>query len=146
MTESPPSAGAATPATRNSALRIRAIPVLVLLFAEILVGNQLAEVGTPYPWGYLAAHIALSLVLIALTAHAFVLSLHLPSGAARATAGITFLTTLGATVSGTVFLVAGQNPSALYGMEGLGGVALLGAILLLVVGSVSIPNSPSKTA
>ena len=55
--------------TRDSSLRYHAVPFLVLVLAEILVGNQLALAGSPYPVGYLAAHIGLSVLLIALGAY-----------------------------------------------------------------------------
>lgn len=138
-----PTPGPTAP-VRDSRLRVRAIPIFVLLLAEILLGNQLAVVGSPYPIGYLAAHVALSLLLVGFTGHAFVLSVRLPKVSARACAGLTFLATLGATVSGTLFLLAGESSSALVGMESLGGLALLGALLLMVFGSVKVPSAPAR--
>jgi hypothetical protein len=113
---------------------------------EILVGNQLAEVGSPYPVGYLAAHVVLSVVLIAFTGHALMFAFRRPRTALRVSAAVTFVTTLGATLSGTVFLLAGQSPSALTGMEALGVIALLGSILLIVWGGGSPEATPSGSA
>ena len=60
----------------------------------------------------------------------------------RHLAGITFIAALGATISGTVFLLGGQSNGALYGMEGLGGLALLGALLMIIFGSVKVGSTP----
>ena len=124
---------------RNTALRMRAVPMLVLLVVEGVLGGQLAIVGSPYPIGYLAAHIVLAVLLVGFTGHAFQLALRLPKGSLKVAAAVTFLTTLGATVAGTVFLLGGGATSAFDAMEGLFGVALVGAILLLVLGSVVTP-------
>ena len=143
---SPPPANSALSPTRDSTLRVRAVPTLVLLLAETLVGNELAVVGSPYPLGYLAAHVVLSLLLVGFTAHIFLRSLRLPSAAARVAGGVTFLSTLGATISGSVFLWGGGSQFAVDGMEGLAGLAILGAILLLVFGSVVTPSPDKRSA
>jgi hypothetical protein len=114
--------------------------MLVLLIVEGALGGQLAIEGSPYPVGYLAAHIVLAILLVGFTGHAFRLALRLPKGSLKVAAAITFLTTLGATLAGTVFLLGGQATSAFDAMEGLFGVALIGAILLLVLGSVVTPT------
>lgn len=139
-------APAPAPAPRDRRLRVRAIPILVLVFAEILVGNELALAGSPYPVGWLAAHVVLALLLIGFTGHALRIAVRLPSTPARVAAGLTFLSALGATIAGTVFLVAGQANSALYAMEGLAGIAILADLLLLVWGSVAVPSGPSASA
>ncbi len=136
---------AVAPLGRDTSIRIRAVAIFVLLLAELLLGNQLAVVGTPYPVGYLATHIVLSILLIGLAAHVVVRSTRLPSGPAKAVAWLTFVSTLGATIGGTVFLVAGGSSIALYAMEGLGALAVLGAVLLIVWGSVRIPSQPTTT-
>jgi hypothetical protein len=133
---------AAVGPTRDTRIRLGAAAILVLLLAELLLGNQLAVVGSPYPVGYLAAHVVLSILLIGLTAHVLVRSSRLPSRPAKAIAGLTFLSAVGATIGGTVFLLGGGSSIALYAMEGLGGLAVLGAILLIVLGSVEIPAKP----
>lgn len=140
MTSTPtaPLASPVPPETRDRRIRILAAPILLGLLGEILLGNSLASVGSPYPDSYLAAHVALGLFLVALTGWAFGLSVRLPSVRARAVAGVTHLSTLGAVVAGTVFLLAGQAQGALDAMEGLAVLAILGAILLLVVGSIQV--------
>ena len=130
---------------RDTAIRMRAIPMLVLLIVEGVLGGQLAIVGSPYPIGYLAAHIVLAILLVGFTAHAVRRALRLPKASLKVAATITFLTTLGATLAGTVFLLGGGAMSAFDAMEALFGVALIGAILLLVLGSVVIPQ-PSAPA
>jgi len=125
---------------RDTKLRVRAIPILVLLLGEILLGNQLAVVGSPYPLGYLAAHVVLSILLVGFTAHVLLASLRLPRAATKFAAGFTFVATLGATLGGTAFLLGGGSLASLYAMEVLGGFALLGAILLIVWGSVTVTN------
>lgn len=133
----------AVPPTHDTRIRTGAVAILVLLLAELLLGDLLAMVGSPYPVGYLAAHIALSILLVGLVAHVLVRSTRTPSRPARLAAGLTFVSTLGATLGGTVFLLGGGADAALYAMEGLGGIALLGAILLIVWGSVEIPSTPT---
>ena len=146
MTANPSPPVATDEATaRNTTLRVRAIPIFVLLLGEILLGNQLAEVGSPYPVGYLAAHVVLSVLLVGFTAHVFLAALRLPKAAAKYAAAITFLSTLGATLAGTVFLLGGGSTPSLYAMEGLGGVALIAAILLMVWGSVAASSQTSPT-
>ena len=140
-TETSVSPSQSSPQTHDQTLRIRAVVILGLLLAEILVGNQLALLGSPYPWGWLAAHIGLSIVLVAFTAHAFVISVRLPSWPARVASGVTFLSSVGATIDGILFLYGGASRSSLYGMEGLSAVAFLGCILLIFVGSV-VTRSP----
>jgi hypothetical protein len=141
---SPAAPVTSTPSTRNSSLRYRAIGIFVLLILEILLGNQLAVVGSPYPWPYLAAHIVLSLLLLGFTAHVLLASVRLGGGvAARASAGLTFLSALLATVGGTAFLYAGGSQWALYLMEGFGVFGLLAAILLMVWGSVPVRSPPA---
>jgi len=134
---------AAVPPARDTRIRVGAVAIFVLLLAELLLGNQLAVVGSPYPVGYLAAHIVLSILLIGFTAHVLVRSTRLPSRPAKVVAGLTFLSAVGATIGGTVFLLSGGGSNALYAMEGLGGLAVLGAILLIVFGSVEIPVKPA---
>jgi len=147
---SSPAATASRPegSLKDRRLRLRAVPIFILLIAEILVGNELALAGSPYPVSFLAAHIVIALLLIGVTAHAFRISIQLPKASARVAAGLTFLASFGATLSGTLFLLAGGSNAALNGMEAFGLIALLGDILLLVWGSVTVqapttPISPS---
>lgn len=128
--------------SKDRSLRARAVPIFLLVIGEILVGNELAEAGSPYPLGYLAAHIALAIVLVAFSVHVLIRAVRLPSMPARAAAGVTFVSALGAALGGTVYLFAGSSAYALDAMEAFGGVALLGSVLLILWGSVSVPAAP----
>jgi hypothetical protein len=132
-----------SPPTRDSRLRYHAIPFLVLVLAEILVGNQLALAGSPYPVGYLAAHIGLSILLIALGAYLVVIAYRLHRALAWIPSWLSLVSVVIATLSGTDFLVGSGAQSALYAMEGFGGLALLGAILLVILGSFTVPSQSS---
>jgi hypothetical protein len=137
------------PAPSRSRLRWLGVGLLVLVLAEILVGNQLAVVGSPYPVGYLALHVILALLLVGLAVHAVRRALREGRGAAQASAALALVSVVGAGISGAVFLYAGQNNGALYGMEGLGGLAFLAAINLLVFGGARpapAPMTPPGTA
>jgi len=134
-----------TPSTGPS-LRIHGLVLFVLLIAELLLGNQLAVIGSPYPIGWIAAHVGLALVTIAFSVLAFLVSLPSARVAARASSLVTSLATIGATVSGTLFLYAGGSRGSLIGMEALGGIALLGSILLIVWGSSATPPAAPRPA
>jgi hypothetical protein len=127
-------------------LRARAVPLLLLLLVEALLGNQLAVVGSPYPLGYLVAHVALAVLLVAFSTHVLVLARRLPGVPARTAAWVTFVSTIIATAGGTAFLFGGQSSAALYAMVAFAGVAILGAVLLLVWGSEKLTGTtPSRT-
>jgi hypothetical protein len=113
---------------------MRAVPIFVLIVIEGYLGSQLSAAGSPYPASYLYAHIGLAILLVLFTGHVFGTSFRVPGAAARASAGITFLAAFGATIAGTVFLLGGGANSAFLAMEGLFGVALVGAILLVLFG------------
>jgi hypothetical protein len=136
-------ASSGIPPARDSRLRYHAVPFLILVLAEILVGNQLALAGTPYPVGYLAAHIGISTLLIALGAYLVVIGYPLHRARAWAPALLGFVSVVVATLSGTDFLVGGGAQGALYAMEGFGGLALLAALVLVILGSFPVPNPPS---
>ncbi len=144
-TNAPPPATPVPPAPRNSNLRYRGVLLFVFVLVEILIGNQLAlSNGPPYPIVYLVLHVLVAIGLVLGSGYALMIALRLPSRAAQGVAALTFVAALGATISGTVFLYGGQSNSALLGMEGFGGLALLGALLLIVFGSVPIaPSSPA---
>jgi len=131
--------------TRDSSLRYHAVPFLVLVLAEILVGNQLALAGSPYPVGYLAAHIGLSVLLIALGTYLVLLAHRLHRARAWIPSWLCLVSVVLATVSGTDFLWGSGAQSTLYAMEGFGGLALLGSFLLIIFGSFPLPNRPSAT-
>jgi len=125
-----------TPA-RDQALRLLAIGILVVLIGEVLIGNTLA--GGPWTTPLLALHIGVAFLLVILTGLALLLSFRSRGTKNKVTAAVVFLTALGATISGTIFLTAGQNVRALDAMEGLPVLTLIGAILLIVWGSVVVP-------
>jgi hypothetical protein len=130
---------------RDRSLRWRGVGLLVLVTIETLVGNELALAGSPYPWGWLAVHIVVGLLLIGLAGHTARMAFRRPSTGARVSATLAALGSLGAFVSGLLFLFAGQTKAALYGMEGLAGVVFLAALLLIVFGSGALPPAPAAT-
>jgi len=117
--------------------------VLVLVLVEILVGNQLALAGSPYPLAYLAGHIALAVIVSGFAAHVLLRAVRRRHAPVRAAAAITFVAAVGATLGGTWFLVGGMTNPALYAMEGLGGLALLGALLVIVWGGARPSTAPT---
>jgi hypothetical protein len=122
-------------------LRVRGVVIFILLLAAILLGTRLADLGSPYPVSYLALHALLAFALVGFTATTVRSSYCLPSSAVRGAALLTFLTTLGATLGGLAFLYGGGSQASLDVMESLGAIALIGAILLVVLGGA--PKSPS---
>jgi hypothetical protein len=126
---------------RDARLRYHAIPFLILVLAEIFVGTQLANAGSPYPSGYLDAHVGLSVLMIALGAYlvAIAYPMHLPR--AWFPSWLSFVSVVIASASGTKFLVSGGPQVALYSMEGFGALALLSSILLVVFGTFPAPSA-----
>jgi cation transport ATPase len=133
------------PADRRPSLRVRAVALFVLLLIEILLGNQLATVGTPYPIGYLAAHIVLGILLIGFSGNLLVSALRAGRAATTSVAALTCLATIAAVISGFVFLLGSQSSASLLGMEAFGGIALLGSILLIVFGGAPSPAGVAPT-
>jgi hypothetical protein len=133
------------PASSAPSLRVRGVVLFVLLIAEILLGNQLATVGSPYPLGYLGAHIGLGLIVMAFSGHLLVAAARWGGAAAKGAALLACLGSIGAVVSGFVFLLGNQSSAALLGMEVLGGLALLGALLVIVFGGTrsTAPVAPA---
>jgi hypothetical protein len=125
----------------QNALRVRAAVLLVLVILELLVGNQLALAGSPYPVPYLAGHVVLAILLVGLAAHSTILARRRAGAVAQVSGLLALLGSAGAGIAGTIFLWGGQANGALWGMEGLGVIALLGAILLLVFGSLRPASS-----
>lgn len=136
------------PGARNRILRILAVPILVLLLIDSLLGDSLmySPRGQPFPLGALALHVGVALLLVGVTGLALGLSLRLPGWRPRAAAAFTHGSTVGATIAGVVFLFGGENPTALALMEGLAAIAFLGAIALAVWGSVALPDSSASTS
>lgn len=141
MTATPaPASTAPAPGGLGQNLRVRGLVILILVLIEILLGNQLAVAGSPYPLAYLAGHIALALIVSGFAAHAFLIARRWPGTAIRVASGLTFLAAVAATLGGTWFLVGGMTNPALYTMEGSGGLAFLGSILIIVFGGR--PSAP----
>jgi len=130
---------------RDRRLRILAIPILALIFAEALFGSSLASEGSSYSPEYLAAHVGVAAVLCALALFSVIYAFLRFGWRTRTAAGLTAVAVVGATLAGTVFYFGGQSGAALNGMESLTGVALIGAILLILWGSApaKIPATPS---
>ena len=119
---------------------------LVGLVIEAQLGSVLAGESGGYSHGYLGGHVGLAIALVLLTGWALGVAARGRGARLRGSAALTHLATLGATVSGFVFLFAGQANAALYGMEGLAGLAIVGSILLIVLGSVELrPGGPSAS-
>ena len=136
---------AVAPLGRDTSIRIRAVAIFVLLLAELLLGNQLAVVGTPYPVGYLATHIVLSILLIGLAAHVVVRSTRSAERAGQGSRLAHVRFHAGRHDWGNGLSRRRGSSIALYAMEGLGALAVLGAVLLIVWGSVRIPSQPTTT-
>jgi len=126
----------------NASLRIRAVGMLVLLLLVAVLGGELAGESS-YTWPYLAAHIVLAVLLIGFSAHVFMAAIRGAKAPAKVGAGVAFVSAVGATISGTVFLLGGSNPIALDGMEGLAIVAVVGILLILIWGSRVAPSDPA---
>jgi hypothetical protein len=128
-------------------LRLRGVALFVLLIVEVLLGSQLARLGNPYPTSYLAAHVGLGIVLIGFSGHLLWSAVRSGRAAATSSAALTCLATVGAVVSGFVFLFGGQSAAALLSMEALGVVALIGSVLVIVLaGAGSLAPSAPGTA
>ncbi len=145
MASTAPSTASPAPPARNSKVRLLGLPILVLVGVEIYLGNALAIAGSPYPSNLLDAHIGAAALLILFSAAAVAVAWRLPRRLLRAASAVTFLAAVGATASGSIFLWHGQANAALDGMEGCAGIVLLGALILLIWGSVAVP-APSSPA
>ena len=115
-------------------LRVRGAVIFALVLADILLGNHLAEAGSPYPLGYLAAHIGVTVAVLAFSGHAVLASRRSVGWAPSASALLTLLASLGATFAGAAFLLEAGARGPLLGMEGFGVLAFLGTIMLIVFG------------
>ena len=135
----PPAPAAVGPAAN---LRLRGVVILVLVLVEILLGNQLAVAGSPYPIAYLVVHILVAVLVCGFAGHIVLLAWKRTQTPIRVAAAITFLSAVGATLGGTWFLVGGMSNPALYTMEALGGLAFLGAILVIVLGGPAPAPKP----
>lgn len=129
---------------RNKTLRILAIPIFILLLIDSLLGNSLmySPEGQPFPLSILTIHIGVALLLVGVTGLAFVISLRLPGWRLRVAAGLSSVSTMVATLAGTVFLLGGESPTALAWMEAFAAIAFIGDILLFVWGSLASSALP----
>ena len=112
------------------------ILVFVFFLLSSAVGGSLA-LESSYLLVTLASHIGLALVTLGLAGYATSFVGRSYKSMPRAFAGLAALAALGATIAGTIFLVGGQSASALYAMEGLAGIGILAALLMIVFGGQS---------
>jgi hypothetical protein len=117
----------------NQRTLIRLLGLLLLggVIGEGLLGSSLMAANS-YPPVVLGLHIFVALLLVALTALAFAVSLRNRSLTLRITSGIGLTACAGATVAGGVFLWGGQSLLAFHFMEYLTGLIFLVSIVLLV--------------
>jgi hypothetical protein len=117
---------------------LRAWGVLVLVFFLLTsaVGGSLG-LESSYLVVTLASHIGLAAVTLGLAGYATSFVGRSYKALPRGSAGLSALSALGATIAGTVFLVGGQGPAALYAMEGFAGVGILAGLLMIVAGGPS---------
>ena len=127
----------------SDSLRLRAVGMLVLLLLIAVIGGSLA-LESSYDLAVLAGHIVLALLLVGLSAHVLLAAFRSFGSVAKVGGTIAFASVLGATISGTVFLLGGGSNAALDGMEGFTIVALVGIVLLLVGGGAV--KAPPSTA
>lgn len=124
--------------SRRLSLRLLAIPLLILIIIESLIGSELAFESTYSTW-VLALHIIVALMLIGLSGRALWVAMGYPPSAPRIVAGLNLVASVGATAAGTVFLLGNQNPSTLVAMEAFAGLIVLCALVFLVWGSPPAP-------
>ena len=124
------------PPARNSTLRWLALPILAVWGVEIYLGNSLALESGPYATNVLTAHEGVGLLLIVFSAAALAWAVRLRNPRGIVAAVFCFLPSVGAEISGAVFIWGGQDPTPLHLMEGLAVVVLIGILLLLAWGSV----------
>jgi hypothetical protein len=112
-------------------LRTWGILVLVFFVLTSAVGGSLASESS-YLAVTLASHIGLAVVTLGLAAYGASFLGRYYKAIPRGFAGLSALSALGATIAGTIFLVRGQNPIALYSMEGFAVLGILACLLLIV--------------
>ncbi len=133
---SPSNAPPAGPPVGKISLRIWGILLLVMFLLTSAVGGSLA-LESSYLVVTLASHIGLALTTLALGAYGAAVLARPYGPRPKAFVGLAALSALGGTLAGTVFLLFGQNPVALYAMEGFAGLGILSALLLMVFGGPS---------
>jgi hypothetical protein len=132
MSPAPPSSGS----TDRRSLRFWGVIVLVMFLLTSAVGGSLAAESS-YLAVTLASHIGLALVTLGIAGFAtsFVGRSYRP--VPRAAAGLAALAALGATISGTVFLLYGQSNAALSAMVGFAVVGIIASIVMIALGGPS---------
>ena len=134
---SPPSANdQKVPASSGLSLRIWGILVLVMFLLTSTVGGSLALESSYLPLT-LASHIGLALVTVGIAGYVTSFVGRSYRATQRAAAGVAAVAALGATVAGTIFLVGGQSDGALYAMEGLAGLGIIAALVMVAIGGPS---------
>jgi hypothetical protein len=117
-------------------LRSWGILIFVFFLLTSAVGGSLA-LESSYLVVTLASHIGLALVTLGLAAYASSFVGRTYNALPRASAGLSALSALGATIAGTLFLVHGQGTGPLEAMEGLAGLGLVASLLMIVFGGES---------
>lgn len=128
------------PQARDRTLQLLSIPALILWAIDIASGSTLTSertANTSYSSSILAVHIAVGLLIVAITAVSVIVSLRLPGSRHRVAAGLSLGSILGANIAGAVYLYSGKNSTASIAMSGLDGIFLIAIILLIVWGSVA---------
>jgi len=126
---------------RGASFRVRASVALGFFLLEGAIGGSLASEAS-YNVAALAAHIALALLLVGFSGYTAAIATRPYPLAARLAAALTFVAALGATLSGTAFLLGGQSNSALYAMEGFFVVGVVALVFLIVLGADPKPSTP----
>ncbi len=130
----PPSPTTGTESGRS--LRFWGCLVLLFFLLTSAVGGSLS-LESHYLIVTLASHIGLAVVTLVLAGYATSFVGRSYTAVPRAGAALSALAALGATIAGTVFLVAGHSEGALDAMEGLAGIGLLAALVMVVFGGPS---------
>ena len=143
MTGSPsaPAARWATAAATGRSLRVWGILILMLFLVTSTLGGSLA-IESSYLPATLAGHIGLALVTLGFAGYVTSFAGRSYKVLPRASAGVSALSAIGATIAGTTFLVAGQLPAALYAMEGFAALGILSAVLMIAFGGPSGKRVP----
>jgi hypothetical protein len=131
-----PSSPSKSAPTDGRSLRTWGVLVLVMFLLTSAVGDSLA-MESSYLAVTLASHIGLALVTLGIAGFTTMFVGRSYRAAPRASAGVAALAALGATISGTIFLLGGQSNSALHAMEGFAVLGIVAAILMIVVGGPS---------
>ncbi len=129
---------AAAPSIRS--VRILALPMVILLAVEFLLGmalNLFVAVGNGSAVAVLSsnpvlvAHVVVALLLLGLSGRAVVGSFRYPVRSLRVGAALALVSSVAATLAGSSFTFGGQNGWASYGMSVAFLGVLMGAFLLL---------------